>query len=74
MVKPQGRDGEPVAASRHSPGSWQNAGEQVIDGPRPEDGTDLSSYAAGASPDIARNDRSIVVVAGHSDHACARAD
>src|SRR6185295_19451314 len=50
------------------------AGERVIDGPRPEDGTDFSSYAAGASPFIARYDRSPLVVAGHADYAGARPD
>src|SRR5206468_7049076 len=54
--------------------SWQNANERVIDGPRPEDGTDFSSYAAGASPFIAWYDRGPLVVAGHADYARARAD
>src|SRR5258708_36091235 len=54
--------------------SWQIAGDRLIDGPRPEDGTDFSSYAAGASPDIPEYDRSRVVVVGHADHARARAD
>src|SRR5437879_5808001 len=54
--------------------TWQTAGDRVIDGPRPEDGTDFSSYAAGASPDIPWYDCRGVVVAGHADHAGARAD
>src|SRR5205823_11730559 len=54
--------------------TWQTAGDRVIDGPRPEDGTDFSSYAAGASPDIPWYDCCGVVVAGHADHAAARAD
>ena len=44
----------PVSANRRSP---------------PEDGTDFSSYAAGASPDIPWCDCRGVVVAGHADHA-----
>src|SRR3954468_3072888 len=54
--------------------SWQIAAEPLSDGLRPEDGTDFSSHAAGASPVIARNDRSPVVVGGNADHARARAD
>src|SRR2546421_4358355 len=54
--------------------TWQTGGDRVIDGPRPEDGTDFSSYAAGASPFIARYDRGPLVVAGHADYPCARAD
>ncbi len=56
------------------PCSWQTAGDRLIDDSRPEDGTDFSSYAAGASPVIAMHDRRPVVVARHADHACARAD
>ena len=54
--------------------SWQTAGDRLIDGPRPEDGTDFSSHAAGASPGIPEHDCRRVVVAGHADHAGARAD
>src|SRR4029077_10314985 len=57
-----------------NPRSWQTAGDRLIDGPRPEDGTDFSSYAAGASPVIVGYDRGRVVVAGHADHARARPD
>ena len=54
--------------------SWQIGGDRLIDGPRQEDGTDFTSYAAGASPDIAVHDCRHVVVAGHADHLGARAD
>ena len=63
-----------TTAESVDPRSWQIAGDRLIDGPRPEDGTDFSSYAAGASPVIARHDRGRVVVARHADHACARPD
>jgi exo-beta-1,3-glucanase (GH17 family) len=39
----------------------------------PEDGTDFSSHATAASPDIAERDCHGVVVAGHAHHAGARA-
>src|SRR5580704_19281291 len=55
-------------------GSWQTACDRLSDGPRPEDGTDFSSYGTGASPDIAERDCCHVVVAGHTHHAGARAD
>src|SRR6185437_15371296 len=58
----------------HASRSWQTAGDRLIDGPRPEDGTDFSSYAAGASSDIARSDCRDEVVAGHTDRIGARAD
>jgi hypothetical protein len=38
-----------------------------IEDPCPEDGTDFSSHAADASPDISRYDCRGVVVAGHTD-------
>src|SRR6188474_2769371 len=54
--------------------SWQEAGDKLIDGARPEDGTDFTSYAAGASPDIPECDCRGVVVAGHAYQSRARAD
>src|SRR5207253_9122279 len=54
--------------------TWQTAGEALIDGPRPEDGTNFSSHAAGALPDFPWCDCRGVVVAGHADHPGARAD
>src|SRR5438046_10554311 len=53
---------------------WQMAADQLIDGRRPEDGTDFFSYAAGASPHVTQCDCRGLVVAGHADHAGARAD
>src|SRR3954447_15436484 len=53
--------------------SWQIAVDRLIERP-PEDGTDFSSYAVGASPDLAECDRGRMVVAGRADHAAARAD
>src|SRR3954454_22371546 len=50
------------------------AADQLIDGRRPEDGTDFFSYAAGASPRVTQCDCRGVVVAGHADYAGARAD
>ena len=47
---------------------------RLIDDPSPEDGTDFSSHAAGASPDIARYNCRGVVVAGHTDPFGTRAD
>src|SRR6516164_4700574 len=49
-------------------------GFRLIDDPSPEDGTDFSSHAAGASPDIARYNCRGVVVAGHTDPFGTRAD
>src|SRR5689334_24120008 len=49
------------------PCTWQTAGKTVIDEPRPEDGTDFSSYAAGALPHFLKRDCRGVVVAGHAD-------
>src|ERR1700681_2534598 len=49
-------------------------GDRLIDGPRPEDGTDFTSYAAGASPHIPECDWRRVVAAGHAYHAAAGAD
>jgi hypothetical protein len=45
-----------------------------IDDRRPEDGTDLSSHAAGASSDIPGYNRGGVVVASHAHYVGARAD
>src|SRR5206468_1508542 len=53
---------------------WQMACEQVIDGPFAEDGTDFTSYATGAPARLPLYDCCRVVVAGHADYACARAD
>src|ERR1700737_5086238 len=54
--------------------SWQIAGDRLIDGPRPEDGTDFSSYATGPSAHVPGCDCCRVVVAGHAYHLGARAD
>src|SRR3954469_12110753 len=67
------------AAGRHrlllsQPCTWQTAGKTVIDEPRPEDGTDFSSHAAGALPDFHWCDCRGVVVAGHADPFGARPD
>src|SRR5665647_1757564 len=68
--KPEARRGRRLRVSC----SWQIAGDRLIDDPRPEDGTDFSSYAAGASPDISWCDCRGVVVAGRSHLAAARPD
>ena len=44
--------------------SWQTDDDRLIDGPFPEDRTDFSSYATGASPDILERDCRHMVVAG----------
>jgi hypothetical protein len=50
------------------------AGDRLIDDPCPEDGTEISSHAAGASSHIPWYDCRGVVVAGHTDQFGARAD
>src|SRR5258705_8680340 len=54
--------------------SWQMPGDRLIDDPRPEDGTDFSSYATAAFADILGCDCWRVVVARHAYHPGAGAD
>ena len=53
---------------------WGQVAFRLIDDPCPEDGTDFSSHAAGASSDIPGCGRRSVVVAGHTDQFGAGAD
>src|SRR5438067_835880 len=71
-----GQFDRPSPGRGHGPAAsppWQMACEQVIDGPFAEDGTDFSSYATGAPARLPLCDCCRVVVAGHADHARARA-
>ena len=65
----------PINAVSPQPHTWQTRADRVIDGPRLEEKTDfLSYYTTGAVAHFIGCDCCRVVVAGHADRACARAD